>query len=149
MLTLTRRPVAGFEDLPTSFRAFEDAVNRMFSDAAVGRPWSPAVDIVENENELILTADVPGVKMEDIDLRLEDGTLTLSGSRKFEAEKNKAGYHRIERAYGSFQRAFTLPDSVDAEKVSAQFENGVLKVTLPKKEVAKPRAIKVQVGSSN
>lgn len=149
MLTLTRRPFAGFEEFPTTMRLFEDAVNRMFSDTAAARPWSPSVDIVENENELVLTADVPGVKMDDIDIRLEDGTLTLSGSRKFEQEDQKAGYHRIERSYGQFQRAFALPDSVDAEKVEASLNEGVLKVVLPKKEIAKPRSIKVQLGSKN
>jgi HSP20 family protein len=149
MLTLSRRPLAGFDEFPTSVRLFEDAVNRMFSDTATARPWTPAVDIVENENELILTADVPGVKMEDIDIRLEDGTLTLSGARQFAQEDKKAGYHRIERAYGQFQRAFALPESVDAEKVEASFTDGVLKVVLPKKEIAKPRSIKVQVGSKN
>lgn len=149
MLSITRRPVAGFEDFPTTLRVFEDAVNRMFSDSLAARPWTPAVDIVENEDELVLTADVPGVKMEDVDIRLEDGTLTISGSRKFEQEEKKAGYHRLERAYGNFQRAFSLPESVDAEKVSAKFENGVLKIVLPKKEMAKPRSIKVSVGSNN
>jgi HSP20 family protein len=145
---ITRRPFVNFDDLPPTLRLFEDAVNRVFEGAS-SRPWSPAVDIVENENELILTADIPGVKMDDIDIRLEDGTLTLSGERKFSAEDAKAGYHRIERAYGSFRRVFALPDSVDAEKVAAKFENGVLNVVLPKKEIAKPRSIKVQLGGKN
>jgi HSP20 family protein len=149
MLTLTRRPLAGFDEFPTTVRLFEDAVNRIFSEGAAARPWTPAVDIVENENELVLTADLPGVKMEEIDIRLEDGTLTLSGSRQFEQEDKKAGYHRIERAYGQFQRAFSLPESVDAEKVGASFTDGVLKIVLPKKEIAKPRSIKVQLGSKN
>lgn len=143
MTMITRRTRPGFEDFPSSVRLFEDVVNRFFTEPASVRPWSPAVDIAENENELVLTADIPGVKLEEIDIRLEEGTLTISGSRNFENEEQKGGYHRIERSYGSFQRAFSLPESVDPEKVSASYDNGVLKVTLPKKELAKPRSIKV------
>jgi HSP20 family protein len=132
------------------FSLFEDTFNRLFSSEGVSqRPWSPAVDIAETDNDLVLTADVPGVKMEDIRIEIEDGTLTLSGSREFQSESGKGGYHRIERSYGKFQRAFSLPDSVDAEKVTAAYNEGVLKVVLPKKEVAKPRTIKVQPVSSN
>jgi len=125
---------------------FEDTLNRLFEQPASARPWSPAVDIAEDENELTLTADLPGVKMEDLDIKIEDGVLTLTGNRRFENEEKKGGYHRIERAYGTFRRAFSLPDTVDADKVGARFDNGVLKVSLPKKEVAKPRSIKVNVG---
>lgn len=149
MSLMIRRSLPGFEDFPTSLRVFEDVMNRMFNEPTGVRPWTPPVDIVENENELLLTADIPGVRMEDIDIKLEEGTLSISGSRKFESEKKEGGYHRIERAYGQFQRAFSLPDSVDAEKVTAAFDNGVLRVTLPKKEIAKPRTIKVSVGSDN
>lgn len=149
MSLMIRRTMPGFEDFTTSLRVFEDVMNRMFNEPTGVRPWTPPVDIVENENELVLTADVPGIKMEDIDIKLEDGTLTISGSRKFESEKKEGGYHRIERAYGQFQRAFSLPESVDAEKVTAAYDNGVLRVTLPKKEIAKPRSIKVSVGSNN
>jgi HSP20 family protein len=130
----------------TGLQAFEDAMSRMFNENygnfAV-RTLSPPVDIVENENELVLTADLPGVPMENIDIRIEDGTLAISGERRFEEKEEKAGYHRIERAYGSFKRCFTLPDSIDAEKVAAEYTNGVLRVTMPKKEIAKPRSIKV------
>jgi HSP20 family protein len=136
-------------DLPTSLRLFEDTVNRMFSDTLAARPWTPAVDIMENENELVLTADLPGVKMDDIDIRLEDGTLTLTGSREMEKREDKAGYHRLERSYGKFQRAFVLPDTLDADRVQANFNDGVLTVTLPKKETAKPRTIKVQLANQN
>jgi HSP20 family protein len=136
-----------FEDFPFSnLRLFEDTLNRFFDTPASARPWSPSVDIAENENELMLTADLPGVKMDDLDIKIEDSVLTLTGSRNFENEEKKGSYHRIERAYGSFRRAFSLPDTVDSEKVAAHFENGVLKVTLPKKELAKPRTIKVNVG---
>ena len=149
MTLITRRAIPGFEDFPTSLRLFDEAFNRWFNEPAGVRPWSPAVDIVENENELVLTADLPGVKMEDIDIKFEDGTLTLTGSRNFEHEENKGGYHRIERSYGHFQRAFTVPDTVAADKVAATYDNGVLKVTLPKKEAAKPRAIKVALADAN
>ncbi len=124
---------------------FEDMVNRFFSEPVSSRPWYPAVDIAENENEIVLTADVPGVKMDDIDIKVENGTLTISGKREFQKQEEKGGYHRIERSYGSFQRVFTLPDSVDTEKVEASYEDGVLKVVLPKKEVAKPKTIKVSL----
>jgi len=149
MSLMIRRSLPGFEDFSTSLRTFEDVMNRMFNEPAGVRPWTPPVDIVENENELVLTADIPGVKMEDIDIKLEDGTLTITGNREFVSEKKEGGYHRIERAYGKFQRAFSLPESIDAEKVSAAYVNGVLRVTLPKKEIAKPRSIKIALGSNN
>lgn len=145
MSILVRRNIPAFDEFPSSLKLFDDAFNRFFSEPAEARPWSPSVDILENENELVLTADLPGVSMNDIDVRIEDGTLTLSGERKFEKADEKAGYHRIERSYGSFKRYFALPDSVDAEKVAAAYDNGVLTVTLPKKELAKPRSIKVAV----
>lgn len=132
------------DEFPTGIRLFQDTVNRMLSESGT-RPWVPAVDILETEEELVLKADVPEVKMEDIDIRLENGTLAIKGNRKFEQGENRKGYRRIERAYGSFARYFELPDSVDAEKVSADYKNGVLTVTLPKKEIAKPRTVKVQI----
>jgi HSP20 family protein len=149
MSLMIRRTLPGLEDFPASLRVFEDVMNRMFNEPTGVRPWTPPVDIVENENELVLTADIPGVKMEDIDIKIEDSTLSISGSRQFESEKKDGGYHRIERAYGQFQRAFSLPDSVDAGNVTAAYDNGVLRVTLPKKEIAKPRSIKVSLGSNN
>ena len=135
----------------TGLRAFEDTMNRLFSEPnGAGRPWMPAVDIWENEGELVVKADVPDVKFEDIRVDLENGTLTLRGERKFEKatkteEKAKGGYHRVERAYGAFERSFTIPETVDSEHVKADYKNGVLTVTLPKKESAKPRKINVEV----
>ena len=135
----------------TGLRAFEDTMNRLFSEPnGAGRPWMPAVDIWENEGELVVKADVPDVKFEDIRVDLENGTLTLRGERKFEKatkteEKAKGGYHRVERAYGAFERSFTVPETVDSEHVKADYKNGVLTVTLPKKESAKPRKINVEV----
>ncbi len=132
------------DDLPAGLRLFSDTVNRLFSDAQV-RPWTPAVDIFETENELVLKADVPDVDQKNIDIQLENGTLALKGERKFENEQNQKGFHRVERSYGTFARYFTLPDTVETDKVKADYENGVLTITLPKKEVAKPRQIKVEV----
>jgi HSP20 family protein len=129
----------------SSFRMLEDTLNRFFTEPANTRPWSPAVDIRETENELILKADLPEMKLEDLDIRLENGTLTLKGERKFEKKDEDRGYHRIERSYGSFIRAFALPEYADAEHVAADYKEGVLTVTVPKKEIAKPRAIKVNV----
>ncbi|MCC7498610.1 MAG: Hsp20/alpha crystallin family protein [Bryobacterales bacterium] len=99
----------------------------------------------ETENELVVKADLPDVDQKDIDINVENGTLALKGERRFEKKTDNQGYHRIERSYGSFVRYFGLPDSVDTEKVRAEYKNGVLTVTLPKKEAAKPRAIKVEV----
>ena len=136
-------PFNHFETLP-GLQAFEDSMNRLFATPNV-RPWIPAVDIRETENELIVKADVPDMKFEDIDVRIENGTLTLKGERKFATDKNDGGWHRVERSYGNFERVFTLPDTVNPEGVKAEYKNGVLTVTLPKKEIAKPRQVKVQV----
>jgi HSP20 family protein len=106
------------------------------------------VDIFETDNELVLKADVPGVELKDIDIQIENGTLTLKGERKFEKEEKNKGFHRLERSYGSFIRYFTVPETVDSENVKAEFQHGVLTVTLPKKEVAKPKAIKVQISNN-
>jgi len=135
------------DDLPAGLRLFSDTVNRLLSDTQV-RPWAPAVDIYETENELVLKADIPDVEMKDIDIRLENGTLALKGERKFEDEQKTKGFHHAERSYGSFARYFTLPDTVETDKVRAEYKNGVLTLTLPKKEVAKPRQIKIEVGNS-
>jgi HSP20 family protein len=141
-------PFAETDDFPTGLRLFQDTVNRLFSDQTTTRPWTPAVDILETDNELVLKADVPGVELKDIDIRIENGTLLLKGERKFEREEKNKGFHRLERSYGSFVRYFTVPDTVDTENVKADFQNGVLSITLPKKEIAKPKAIKVQVNNN-
>jgi HSP20 family protein len=144
MALIKYSPFTDFEPFP-GLKSFEDTMTRLFTEPANGRPWVPPVDIVETENELIVKADVPDVKFEDIDVRLENGTLTLRGERKFEKTTDKGGYHRIERSYGSFDRSFTLPDTVEAEHVKADYKNGTVTITLPKKEIAKPRQIKVEV----
>jgi len=128
-------------------RLFEDAVTRLMSEPRNARPWSPAVDIFETEHELVLKADVPDIKPEEIDVQVENQTLTLKGHRRFEQQTEKGGYHRIERNYGSFVRTFTVPSTIETDKVAAEYNHGVLTVRLPKKEAAKPRAVKVTVAS--
>ena len=129
----------------TSVRLFEDAFTRMVNEPRATRPWSPAVDIYETENELVLKADVPDVDPKDIDVRVENQTLTVSGERKFDQENTGKGFHRIERSYGTFVRSFAVPNAFDTDKIAADFKNGVLSVTLPKKEAAKPRQVKIEV----
>lgn len=128
-----------------NLRFFEDAFNRLLSEPRASRPWSPAVDIFETEDELVLKADVPQVELKDIDVRVENQTLTLSGERKFEKDDASKGYHRIERGYGQFTRSFTIPPTVDTEQVAADYHDGVLTVKLPKKAAAKPRQVKIEV----
>jgi HSP20 family protein len=129
----------------SSLRLFEDAVTRLMNEPRTSRPWSPAVDILETENELVVKADLPDVRLEDIDVRVENQTLSIKGERRFEEDSSNQGYHRIERNYGSFVRSFGVPNSVDTEKVSADYRNGVLTVKLPKKEAARPKQVRVEV----
>jgi HSP20 family protein len=143
MAIIKYSPFTDFDTFP-GLKAFEDTMSRFFAEPSA-RPWVPPVDISENENELVVRADVPDVKFEDIHVNLENDTLTLKGERKFEKASDKGGYHRIERSYGSFERSFTVPNTVDGEHVKADYKNGVLTVTLPKKESAKPRKINVEV----
>ncbi|MDE3195867.1 MAG: Hsp20/alpha crystallin family protein [Acidobacteriota bacterium] len=115
------------------------------AEPSTGRPWAPAVDILETEDAITLKADVPQVNVKDLDIRVENNTLTLRGSRKFEKDEKVKGWHRIERSYGDFVRTFALPNTVDTEKVGADYKDGVLTVKLPKKEAAKPRQVKVAI----
>ena len=130
-----------------NIRLFEDAFTRLFNEPQTNRPWTPAVDIYETENDLVVKADLPDVDLKDIDVRVENQTLTIAGERKFEKQDNVAGYHRIERSYGNFTRSFAVPNSFDTEKIAASFKNGVLSVSLPKKEAAKPRQIKIEASA--
>ena len=120
----------------------EDNIDQILADIV-----DIAFDRRENENALVFKADVPDIKPEDIEVQFENGTLTLKGKREFEKKEGngQGGYHRIERSYGSFMRAFSLPDTVDPDKLTADYKNGVLTVTIAKKEVAKPKAVKVNV----
>lgn len=124
---------------------FEDALNRLLNEPRTSRPWSPPVDIAETEHSLLLKADLPDVKTEDIDVRVENNTLTIKGSRTFQKDETVKGWHRLERSYGDFVRSFTLPNTLDSEKVAADLKNGVLTITVLKKESAKPRSVKVEV----
>ena len=107
--------------------------------------WSPLVDITEDDKEYLIKADLPEVKKEDVKLTVQDDVMTISGERKYEKEEKGKKYHRVERAYGSFMRSFTLPEDADGSKVSAEYKEGVLKVHLPKSEKAKPKSIEVKV----
>lgn len=146
-MPLTKYNAFADVEFPAGMRLFQDAVNRLFSEPTA-RPWAPQVDVLETENELVLKADLPDVNLKDVDIQIEQGTLSVKGERKFERVEGKGtGYHRIERSYGEFQRYFSLPETVDPDHVKADYKNGVLTITLPKKEVAKPRTIKVDVVS--
>ena len=107
--------------------------------------WTPDVDIYEDKDKIEISVDVPGMDEKDIEVKVEDDTLYIKGERKFEREDKKKDYHRIERCYGSFMRAFSLPSSVDASKSEAKLDKGVLTITLPKREEAKPKAIDIKV----
>jgi HSP20 family protein len=133
-------------------RLFEDSLRGWShgttadDDWALGGTWAPLVDIYEQEGNLVLKAELPGVDPKDVDIRLENNILTLSGDRKVDSEVKRENYHRVERAYGSFTRSFTLPSVINQEKIQAEFKDGVLKVTLPKREEAKPKQITIAVG---
>ncbi len=142
-----------FRDLLTSQREFD----RLFKEAFtpfVGegelstRTWAPPVDIYEDENNIVLKAELPGVNANDVEIKVEDSTLFLKGERKFEKEVKDENYHRVERSYGSFARSFSLPNSIDAEKVKAEYKDGLLTLTLPKREEAKPKTIKINVSKN-
>src|SRR5437867_757258 len=115
-------------------------------EAVAVAEWAPLVDIVEDDNEYLIKAELPEVKKEDVKVTVQDDVLTISGERMFEKEEKDRKYHRMERAYGSFARSFTLPEDADGEKVAAEFKDGVLKVHLPKSEQAKPKSIEVKIG---
>jgi HSP20 family protein len=125
-------------------RLFEDMVTQRGEDKElISSAWMPAVDIYEDESQLVLTAEVPGIEEKDIEIKVEDNTLSLHGERKMEKETKEENYHRIERSYGAFSRSFTLPNYIDTDKIRAEHENGVLKITLPKKPELKPRKVKI------
>ena len=131
----------------------QDRMNRLFDDAgrntwrtdepSATTTWSPAVDIFETEGEIVVKAELPGMEHKDIALNLENNVLTLKGERRFQKETKDDNYHRIERAYGGFSRAFSIPATVDEEKIRAEYKDGVLKIVLPKKEQTKPKQIRI------
>jgi HSP20 family protein len=143
----------------TAFRGqatLQDQINRLFNDAFERTAsqesnlttWAPAVDIHENEHELVVKADLPGVEAKDLDIRVENNILTIRGERRFEKKVNEDNYLRVERAYGSFSRSFSLANTVNPDGIKADYQNGVLTLNVPKREEAKPKQIKVTVGTS-
>ena len=133
----------------------QDRLNRLFHESFSGgrdeslatSSFAPAVDVYEDEHNVTLKIEVPGIDEKDIDVRVENNTLTVHGERKFEKEEKEENYRRVERQYGSFSRTFTLPNTVDTESVTADYKKGVLKIQLAKKSEAKPKQIKINVGS--
>jgi HSP20 family protein len=129
-------------------------MNRLFNTffqpptGTVMRRWSPAMDLVETDDHYVLRADLPGVAEGDVKIELDDNVLKISGERKSAHKEAKEGYYRVERAYGSFSRSLTLPEGVDADSISANFDRGVLEVKVPKPEQRKPRKVEISVGSS-
>lgn len=125
---------------------FDEAANTLSTESApTNGTWHPNVDVYENEGSYVLKAELPGVNKEDIRIDINNNALTLKGEKKFEEKTEKDNYVRIERSYGSFTRTFVLPDKVDSESIKANYKDGVLEITLPKKEEAKPKEIKVEV----
>jgi HSP20 family protein len=130
----------------------QDQINRHF-DGAFERSsdetnltlWTPAVDIVETEHNLVVKADLPDIKPQELDIRVENNILTIRGERKFEKKENESDYLRVERCYGAFSRSFSLANTVNAEAIQADYKNGVLTLNIPKREEAKPKQIKVRV----
>ena len=142
-----------FRDLAS----LQDRMNRLFDESFRGinrgageedwalGAWAPAVDIYEKDGNIVLKAELPGLDPKDVEVRVENNILTLRGERKLDEEVQKDNYHRVERSYGNFTRSFTLPNVVDTEKIKAEFKDGVLRMTLPKKEEAKPKQISISV----
>ena len=125
-------------------RLFSTNLSRDFAEDGIGRgAWNPSVDIYENKDHIVLEAELPGMSREDFDLSVENNVITLRGERRFEKEDETDNYHRVERSYGSFTRSFTLPQTVSADGAKAEYRNGVLRVTLPKREETKARRIEI------
>jgi HSP20 family protein len=132
----------------------QDQINRLFGDAFERQgeesnltSWAPAVDIFETEHELVVKADLPEIDPKELDIRVENNILTIRGDRKFESKVSQDKHLRVERAYGSFSRSFSLANTVNSEAIKADYQNGVLTLTVPKREEAKPKQIKVNVGT--
>ena len=138
-------------------RALQDEVNRVFSGSfnrggsesgMMRGAWNPSVDIFENKDQIVLEAELPGLKPEDVNISIENNVLTIHGERKFEKKDEGDNFHRVERSYGSFTRSFTLPPTVSSENVEAVFDNGILRLALAKREEAKPRRIEIKATGS-
>ncbi len=148
MRTTTRwESFRGVNTLQDQFnRLFNDVFDRKGEESSL-TAWAPAVDIYETEHELVVKADLPEVDPKDLDIRVENNILTIRGERKFEKKVNEDNYLRVERAYGSFARSFTLANTVNSDAIKADYQNGVLTLTIPKREEAKPKQIKVNVNT--
>lgn len=120
----------------------------LMNDDMSSSAWLPSVDVAEDANSVVVRAEVPGMKLEDFDIRFDNGMLTVSGERKQESQSEERTWHRVERSYGRFSRTFMLPTSVDAEKANASYTNGILEIVIPKREEAKPKRIPVTSGVS-
>ena len=146
MRTIARwEPFRGVSTLQEQInRLFNDTFDRNSEESSLSA-WSPAVDVYETEHELVVKADLPDVDPKDLDIRVENNLLTIRGERKFEKKVNEENYLRVERSYGSFARSFTLANSVNSEAIKADYHNGVLTLTIPKREEAKPKQIKVNI----
>jgi HSP20 family protein len=150
-------PARVYRNFPTfdplrEMAELQRSINQLFNtgrsadnDVALSA-WTPAVDIFESENEYLIKLELPEVSRDDVKINLHDQTLTINGERKIEHDDRRDGYHRVERSYGQFYRSFTLPPNVNAEAINAQFKDGVLRLTLPKREEAKPKQIEVKIG---
>jgi HSP20 family protein len=142
-----------FRELLSTQDRFNQLFNQTFSNffgpesrELASRGWAPPVDIYETGNNLVIKAELPGIDPKDVDVRVENGTLTISGERKSEKDVKEGNYHRVERSYGSFVRSFNLPPTVSSENVTAEYKDGILTLNLAKREEAKPKTIKIQVG---
>lgn len=147
--------ISRWDSIP-GLNALQDQVNRLFDESlSRGRSgesemgtWAPAVDIYETEQELVIKADLPEVNQHDIDIRVENNVLTVRGERKFQSEVGQDNFLRIERAYGPFNRSFSLPNTIHTEKIKADYRDGVLFIRMPKREESKPKQIRIGVGSN-
>jgi HSP20 family protein len=150
MTTIARlEPFHGLANLHDQFnRIFNDSIRNYSGESAV-TTWAPAVDIYETPNELVVKADLPDVEENDIDVRVENNLLTIRGERKLEKSVSEENYLRVERTYGSFSRSFSLPNTVNPEAIAAEYKNGLLTVTLPKREESRPRQVKVTVNAAS
>ncbi|MCJ7753534.1 MAG: Hsp20/alpha crystallin family protein [Thermoanaerobaculales bacterium] len=151
MVTLTRfNPTTDTANLSQRMeRLFDEMQGRGMWRTSEERPlrgsWVPAINILEREDSMVITADLPGLKAEDVEVTVEEGTLSIRGERKLDEASEGETYHRVERLYGIFERTFTLPNSIDVEKIEARFSNGEMVLTLPKREESKPRSVKIKV----
>jgi HSP20 family protein len=130
-------------------REIDRVFDAFFGQTDQGRRWMPPMDLVEAEDHFVLKADLPGLSESDVNIEVQDGTLTISGERKAEHEHREKGWYRIERSFGSFNRSLTLPDGLDPERIEASFSEGVLEVRIPKPEERKPRRISISSGDAN